>query len=497
MAYKRQPYFVRLTKEPERIPTVASALAAMLQASANSPTPSETYRYKIGAMLQHLDRSRSPAYNRTVDAVMRLAAQTLEGRGLFAFSAALFHHRTAHPRYEPSHVRLTESRRLTGTMRQTDADTGPSSDALCLRDRYWALRWLEAAYPVTTCISCAEVYVVDDCRETWNYLHVCPTCAPANFSTVRYYNGRLVPDDELSEAEDEDGNTVTVCEHDDNFEWDEDAEILVHRNRNRVLRGYHTSRDFLSFMPDDWTNRNGNRYLGVELEVEITGGANRDNVVKAIHRDVNDSQFGKNLFFETDGSLQYGFEMITQPRSLPEQRELFKFLDKPALVRNLRSHGTATCGLHVHVSRSGLTNHQIARVVTFTNDPANEPFIVALARRYNTGYCRVYPKQLADAHLPGDRYESVNLTRNSTIEFRLFRGSLKYRAVIAAIEFCHAILEFCAVPERTASALNYATFLAWCESELADETATLRAYAQERMGAGGRVIESTESEDAF
>ena len=114
------------------------------------------------------------------------------------------------------------------------------------------------------------------------------------------------------------------------------------------------------------------------------------------------------------------------------------------------------------------------------NDPQNDAFVTALARRYNTSYCKVAEKDIELAHLPGDRYEAINLTGRATIEFRIFRGSLKYEAVVAAVEFCHAILEFCARPETSATALNARAFLAFCASQLEEETRTLRAYVDQR-----------------
>jgi hypothetical protein len=114
------------------------------------------------------------------------------------------------------------------------------------------------------------------------------------------------------------------------------------------------------------------------------------------------------------------------------------------------------------------------------NDPQNDAFITALARRYNTTYCKVAEKNIEDAHLAGDRYEAINLTGNATIEFRVFRGSLKYEAVIAAVEFCHALLEFCARPETGAKALNARAFLTFCANQLEAETRILRAYVDQR-----------------
>jgi len=132
------------------------------------------------------------------------------------------------------------------------------------------------------------------------------------------------------------------------------------------------------------------------------------------------------------------------------------------------------------VSRSGLSNLTIARAVTFVNDPGNDAFITALARRYSTSFCKVVEKDVETAHLSADRYEAINLTGRDTIEFRIFRGSLKYEAVISAIEFSHAILEYCARAETGSSALNAHAFLAYCANHLEAETRVMRAYVADR-----------------
>jgi hypothetical protein len=280
-----------------------------------------------------------------------------------------------------------------------------------------------------------------------------------------------------------DGSFVTVSSHDRDFVYDDESGDYIHRTlaTPTTIGGYHSSRNYLRFDLDAWSQANHGRMFGVELEVEVLDTLNRESVAKKLHRAINQGEFGRNVFFENDGSLNFGFEIITQPRSLPAQRELFQFLQDQETITGLRSHSTGTCGLHVHVSRTGLTNLQLARAVLFINDANNEPFIHALARRYNTGYCRVYQKRLDQAHLPGDRYESVNLTRRDTVEFRLFRGSLRYEAVVAAVEFCHALLEFCANPDLTVEGLRWPNFLAWCSDTLASETTVLREYVTGRL----------------
>lgn len=337
-------------------------------------------------------------------------------------------------------------------------------------------------HAIRSCDHCEEPFADQDLQRRHAGGVVCGDCRDSSYQYSERYDA-WVHDDCVRNALDEEGDRCVIDEDDSEFHFDEELDRYVHDDyeppSRSIIKSYHHSKPFFSVRGDAWVAEHG-RALGVELEVE---GYSVDpaTAARAIHDHVNGGEFGRKVFFERDGSLSNGFEIISQPMSVPALRETFEFLRLPSLVRGLRSHRTSTCGLHVHVSRAGLSNLTIARAVTFVNDSGNDAFIQALARRYNTGFCNITEKDLETAHLPGDRYEAINLTGRETIEFRLFRGSLKYEAVIAAVEFCHALLEYCARPETAAGGLNAQAFVRWCASDLADETAILRAYVNDRM----------------
>lgn len=337
-------------------------------------------------------------------------------------------------------------------------------------------------HSIMSCNHCHELFADQDLQRAYGGGWVCSSCREDVFQFSDRYDA-WVHDDCVRTALDEDGDRCIIDEDDSEFHFDEELDQYVHDDyeppSRSVIRNYHSSKPFFSVRRDTWVEQH-RRALGVELEVE---GHSVDPAIaaRAIHDHVNGGEFGRHVFFERDGSLSNGFELISQPMSVPALRETFQFLREPSLVRGLRSHRTSTCGLHVHVTRAGLSNLTIARAVTFVNDSGNDAFIQALARRYNTGFCNIRDKDLETAHLPGDRYEAINLTGSETIEFRIFRGSLKYEAVIAAIEFCHALLDYCARPETAAGGLNAQAFIRWCANHLTDETAILRSYVNDRM----------------
>lgn len=215
----------------------------------------------------------------------------------------------------------------------------------------------------------------------------------------------------------------------------------------RVIGCYHdhARRSVTAPVPSDWTLRHGGRYFGVELEVERTTGADdADALAAALLEAGNGLATGaaRKLFAEHDGSLTDGFELITQPMGLDTHATLWAHVLGTDAARMLRSHDTQTCGLHVHVSRTGLTRLQIAKAVVFLNDSRNENFIRAIARRYDTHYCCRKSKSLGRAARSDDRYEMLNLTNSRTVEFRLFRGTMRHETLMACVEFAHAVLEF-------------------------------------------------------
>jgi hypothetical protein len=245
-----------------------------------------------------------------------------------------------------------------------------------------------------TCASCCDVYANDQ----------------ANECRDDYYCVRCLPDED-----------------------DEDE-------ASGAIGDRHSTRAHVVPLPSPWTRLN--RYhIGVELEVESVLGKDRAEQAQKIltwtnaqGRDITAEHHTDQLMYaESDGSLAYGFELVTAPLGLDDQRNLWRTALSPANLKGLSSHNTTTCGLHVHISRAKLSQLQIAKIVFFVNNPANYGFIKTIARRYGSHYCQAKNIPLAKGHLneDGDRYQLVNLCNRNTIEFRLFKGTLKLVSLLA------------------------------------------------------------------
>ena len=126
-----------------------------------------------------------------------------------------------------------------------------------------------------------------------------------------------------------------------------------------------------------------------------------------------------------------------------------------AVKMDYRSHQTSTCGLHVHVNRDSFGDNQaeqeevIGKILFLIEKHWNEVFCFSRRSSYNMnrwaaryGYEKTGQEILQKAKESSHgRYSAVNLCNYSTIEFRLFRGTLKYNTFIATLQFVDTICE--------------------------------------------------------
>lgn len=333
-----------------------------------------------------------------------------------------------------------------------------------------------------SCSDCCDWTHEDNLREPYdsNGDQVCDSCIENNYRYSEHY-GEYVHTESGRWALDRDGDEVFIHEDDDNFNWDDDEDTYVHYDfsgRAPKLIGTYHSRDRVGrqpFIHSDWTKQN-DRFMGVELEVEVKDGSIDDHVT-ALNDKLNDGEVGKRVYFEADGSLTHGFEIITNPMGLDSHRELWSALQDLDLISGMRSHNTSTCGLHVHVSRNNMHTMQINKMNVFLNHPDNQALVKAIARRYDVNYARIAQKRLSTAHkYDVERRDALNITNDRTVEFRIFKGTLKYDTLIAAIEFANAVVNFTMPASPAGFDLSTQRFIDFIDSPAQrSETKYLRA----------------------
>lgn len=222
---------------------------------------------------------------------------------------------------------------------------------------------------------------------------------------------------------------------------------------------YHHNEDTIFYGNN---HNNSVPYFGVELEVDEYAARYSDyHVDKADNcaKSVSDILGENFVYFEEDGSLNNGFEIITQPATLQnhlEKCEDYKEAFKKIVRCGFTSHKCHNCGLHVHFNRSFFTEGHsetevdlyITRLLYLVEKFWEEIYIFSRRRRSDLDH---YASRYDDApeevvrktkncfYLYG-RYHAVNLTNENTIEFRMFRGSLNIETFFATLEFCQNLV---------------------------------------------------------
>jgi len=145
------------------------------------------------------------------------------------------------------------------------------------------------------------------------------------------------------------------------------------------------------YKPDPIFYGNGNRFFGVELEID-EGGKDNDNARQlkdlANYRD-------ERIYIKSDGSLNYGMEIVSHPMTLEYHlREMnWESLLEEAIEMGYLSHHTSTCGLHVHVNRNAFGENQseqekaIEKILFFVEKYWSEVFQFSRRNGYTVDFC--------------------------------------------------------------------------------------------------------------
>lgn len=311
-----------------------------------------------------------------------------------------------------------------------------------LRDE---MHWIEG-YDHYVCDDCFDEYIICDncgeyerrdnaydtneglvcsyCRE--NYFSYCDNCGEIYHNDNMYYN-------------DDDGEYYCRECYD---------ECVSHR----AIHSYHHSH---SKGVQFFGGVDNGKELFMGLEVEIDDGDNREDTAYNI-RECMPENF---ITMENDGSLDCGFENITQPATLEYHtsiRQNYEEMFKIAKDNGFRSHNTSTCGYHIHFNRSFFEDKQdenIAKLLYLVEKFWNE--LVKFSRRNYERlerWAKKYdetPEEVVDKMKCHnlDRYHAINLTNTYTIEFRMFRGTLNSETFFATLQLVDTIVRY--VKEHT------------------------------------------------
>ena len=177
----------------------------------------------------------------------------------------------------------------------------------------------------TTCDRCGNTIWLDE-SEGDEYTTLCTHCYNCHYTRCSCCDALLHEDD----AYHLDGyDYCSECYHEE-----------VDRSRNIHDYGYK---------PEPIFYGDGNRFFGVELEIDGAGKYD-ENAEKILSiTNVHDTL----IYIKSDGSLDDGMEVVSHPMTLDFHLNEMYWEDvmHTAISMGYRSHQTSTCGLHIHVNR--------------------------------------------------------------------------------------------------------------------------------------------------
>lgn len=211
------------------------------------------------------------------------------------------------------------------------------------------------------------------------------------------------------------------------------------------------------FMPGE--SEDTTLLLGAEIEVggnnNISSDNDKNSTVKKCIQIMNESDSDEeNLIYSThDSTVQIEFD--TMPCSLEfhknkmNYREMFEYLDK----EGYKGHDCETAGLHIHANRSYLGKSRILQELVISKilyilEKFNDEICV-IARRDNDYSEFAGEKQNEDSivelygkYKDKGKRAALNLQHKDTIEFRMFKSTLKYETFILTLEFVKDIIDY-------------------------------------------------------
>lgn len=211
------------------------------------------------------------------------------------------------------------------------------------------------------------------------------------------------------------------------------------------------------FMPGE--SEDTTLLLGAEIEVggnnNISSDNDKNSTVKKCIQIMNGSDSDEeNLIYSThDSTVQIEFD--TMPCSLEfhknkmNYREMFEYLDK----EGYKGHDCKTAGLHIHANRSYLGKSRISQELVISK-------ILYILEKFNDEICVIARRDNDYSEFAGEKQNedsivelygkyknkgkraALNLQHKDTIEFRMFKSTLKYETFILTLEFVKNIIDY-------------------------------------------------------
>jgi len=286
------------------------------------------------------------------------------------------------------------------------------------------------------CCCCEEVIRNESLRHTENDLSFCVPCFHESYTTCRTCDEPV----HIESAFQDDGGDE-YCEQcyrgrpRNIHPWDYKPKLNFHS----MDKNFGKCKLVLGVDRERYETKS-ELFLGFEIETKMPILTISDNADFVLQHSKDETLF----YLKDDSTIDGGFEMVSHPATLEFHKSVaYKKLFADMIKRGCRSHNTQTCGLHVHINRSFLSETDKIKMAMFVySQKAN---IIKIARRDCLQWSKFKDiKNLIKKHLPlsNERYEAINFTNRNTVELRTFKGTLKYNTFIATLEFVDSTIKF-------------------------------------------------------
>lgn len=244
-----------------------------------------------------------------------------------------------------------------------------------------------------------------------------------------------------------------------NSEWDRGFinNIISNKTKTYIHQFNYVPKYIKHFMPGE--SEDTTLLLGAEIEVggnnNVTSDNDKNSTVKKCIQIMNGSDSDEeNLIYSThDSTVQIEFD--TMPCSLEfhknkmNYREMFEYLDK----EGYKGHDCETAGLHIHANRSYLGKSRISQELVISK-------ILYILEKFNNEICVIARRDNDYSEFAGEKQNedsivelygkykdkgkraALNLQHKDTIEFRMFKSTLKYETFILTLEFVKDIIDY-------------------------------------------------------
>lgn len=212
-------------------------------------------------------------------------------------------------------------------------------------------------------------------------------------------------------------------------------------------RMYSYSTDILRIIDSPFISANrrsgsplkGVRYFGVEIETAPKSECSLNGLVSEIAETTGN---GDVFIMKQDGSVE-GPEIVSVPATLAAHSDpdTMSWQETLKAARKYgEGHSGHNCGMHVHVTRSTISQLTIGKLIVFINCEENRLFVETMAQRSFNCYCAAKAGKKVTSGRNNDRYEAVNLQNAKTIELRIFNSTLRVDRMLKNIEFFDCLL---------------------------------------------------------